>query len=736
MKRLALGTLALFALLPSTAAARGKFDPALNGIRLDASARSTLKVFDFESPDSLVGAAKLHWAESSDGYPSLESTPIANGAEIAPLLTSGAEDAVEGAHAIRLGKDAIGLGIVDPALFAQVKDGRFEVTVWGRADGTPPQISVVYDPSAMVSTLAPFASVRAVRTGRETDDGWAEFSTGPIDGSVWGVPVRAVAILPSFQAEADQSFLVDALELTKVDGKPMAPLACTAQTVEAVCGAEGDCMYGHCVPSTFTWGALPSASQRHEIAERWVLYGSRMIGDRNAAQHGEKILTPNARILAKDAVSSRQFFGGLNRLVNLLRDNHTSFGSPASYGPFQPQVDHGTSSVLGACFGVVKKDLLDGNYGYAVFRSIDNPITGVALKRGDVLFAIDGMDPKGWVDEVFPQVATTLPNDPASDWGNSANSLSRLIATRASNVTFVRCASGSSCSGADRQTFTVDVASAAFKAITAPPSDTSTQPRSFGCSQRFTDSVKASAQSFGGEDRVDTATGDVGETRAQFDGFVGDKKWQGSMSAIFGGSPARVMMDARMGHGGYYTTVEYLFNLLRGGSEPMGVLSMGRGTYDLVDPPWLLPRLGKCTSQTADFWGCFQGNANGFFAKAGTPPGASTRIAWLNTYDVSANDFMPRLLKGRSNIKIFAPHPTAGAFGAISGLPPLWTGMSGGSMQVQDARFAPNLGTAATVRWESSHGVEPDVIVAEKLSDALNGIDTIIVAASAWLAEQ
>src|SRR5690349_22600245 len=49
-----------------------------------------------------------------------------------------------------------------------------------------------------------------------------------------------------------------------------------------------------------------------------------------------------------------------------------------------------------------------------------------------------------------------------------------------------------------------------------------------------------------------------------------------------------------------------------------------------------------------------------------------------------SNDFMPRLLKGRSAFKIFGPHPTSGAFGSINEMPSLWTGWSGGSLQVQD----------------------------------------------------
>jgi hypothetical protein len=735
MKRLsvAAGLLAAFAAPLSFSAdahARADLDPAVNGLRIPKDA---LLVYDFEDAESLVGLQRAAWLKTLN-QPELERTPITAAADVASLLTAGGDDAVEGRHALRLGQDGAGLAIIDAHLFAQLAGGRFEVTLWARADGTAPQLSVVYDkdPENIFGKTGQFASVRGVRTGRETSDGWAEYSTGPLDGQVWGVPVRGVVILPSYFADPDETFLLDALEIRAVEGAPVAPSACNVQTVDTVCGAEGDCMYGHCLPSSVTWGALPSPAHRREIAERWVQFGTRLIGDRNAAQNGQTILAPGARALARSATSSRQFFGGLNRLVNLLRDNHTSFGSPSNASSFAPQVRDGSSSVLGACFGVIDKDLLGGGLGYAVFRATEVPASGVPLHRGDVLFAIDGRDPKEWVDEVWPQVATTLPNDPASDWGPSANSLSRLITTRASTVTLLRCASPHDCTGAARRTITVDVAAAAFKAVNGGvPENVS---RSIGCTQRFTDSVTTPAQPGNGEDPVITMPGAGGETRVQFDGFVGESRWRSSMANVFVNHPERVLMDARMGHGGYYTTVEYLFHLLRGTSEPMGVVSMGRGTYDLADPPWLLQRFGECASDRGDMWSCFQGNANGFFAKEVSPTGAATRVAWLNTYDVSANDFMPKLLSGRTGFKIFAPHPTSGAFGAISSLPALWTGWSGGSLQVQDARFGADLGSAATARWESGHGVPPDVVVVEKLSDALAGVDTILEAATQWLA--
>ncbi|MBX3207636.1 MAG: hypothetical protein KF764_21480 [Labilithrix sp.] len=733
MKRLAWAN-ALFVVLglPLTAHARADFDPAMGALRLPAGA---LKTLDFESLEGLAGVELTSWAESQ-GFPKLDRTKITSEAQLGDRFTAAA-DAIEGSRALRLG-DGKGIAITDPALFAQVKDGRFEVSLWARADGAAPAVQVLYDRDAdnVYGGRAQYALVRAIRTGRETTDGWAEYATGPLDGAVWGVPARAVVVLPTlYNNDKKASFLIDALEIRAVDGKPVAPLACTQANVDAVCGAEGDCMFGHCVSSTVTWGANPPPAHRAEIAERWIQFGTRFMGDRNAAKNGATILAPQARELAKTAPSSRQFYGGLNRLVNLLRDNHTSFGSPSNFTSFAPQVQYGSSSVMGACFGVVDKDLMGGGLGFAVFRAAAEPTSGKPLAVGDVITSIDGKDPKAWVDDVWPRYATTLPNDPKADWGGVAGDLSSLIAARASTVTLERCASASSCGAGERETITVDVGSIVYEVLTSPSSASSGER--FACSQRFADSVDASATGGYGEDSVFTERGAGGETRVQFDGFIGQGTWQESMTRVFSSGASTVLMDARMGHGGYYTTVEHLFHLLRGTNEPMGVFSVGRGTYAMAESPTLLGRLSSCVGEGSfggDFWGCYAGNANGFFATEASPPGAATKIAWLNTRDVSANDFMPRLLKGRTGFKIFAPHPTSGAFGAVLPLPSVASGWSGASIQIQDARFAPTIGEVGEARWESGHGVEPDEVVVQKLSDSLAGVDTIVTAATAWLA--
>jgi hypothetical protein len=91
-------------------------------------------------------------------------------------------------------------------------------------------------------------------------------------------------------------------------------------------------------------------------------------------------------------------------------------------------------------------------------------------------------------------------------------------------------------------------------------------------------------------------------------------------------------------------------------------------------------------------------------------------------------------VKGRENLKIFSPGPTSGAFGSISSIPSFLIGWGGGSMQMQDSRFGATFADFASARWESGHGVEPDVVVVQKLSDAIDGVDTILQAATAWLA--
>ncbi len=652
---------------------------------------------------------------------------------LAGFLAKGNENAIEGSGALRLGKESKGLVFFDKETFDKLKTSRFEVTFWGRADGVAPPFFVAYgrtDEDVYTKDRYPFAQVRALRTGKQTSDGWAEYATGPLDGEVFGVGVRAIGFVPRSVDDGD-SFLVDALEIRRVDDKLVRANVCTQDDVATSCGSDGDCMYGHCVPSSVTWGPFPAPALRAELAERWIFVMTKIHGDRNSIAIANAKLMPEARRLVESAKSSRELVGGLARLVNETRDNHTSFGSPSNFTYFNPQLNYASSSGLG-CFGVVEKDLVGGGMGYGVFT-----VAGESrLKPGDVLASIDGQDPKKWVDKHYPSFSRTLPNDPRSDWGETATAMAEMLVSRAKTFTVTRCKSVTECAGADKTDVTVDVGELVYQAILAGESGGS---GSIECTARLQNAVaNPRTRSQSGEDYVNVEDKPSGERSVQFDGFSGQAGWEAQMNDVFKTGPAKVLMDAREGHGGYYSAIDFLFKIMRGPSEPFGVLSIGRGGYGNPDPANLFSSGRTCTTESGqNELVCVASNIDGFFSLTGTaePPAMQSKIAWLNTVDVSANDYMPKLLQGRSKFRIFAPHPTSGAFGSVIQLPSMLPGFQGGSIQIQDSRFAKDYASAAAngVRWESGHGVEPDETVVQKQSDILRGEDTLLNTARAWL---
>ena len=385
------------------------------------ASRDALRSYRFESAQELIdGKLQLvQWGASSGGFPPLTAT-AATADTLAPLLqqadASGASDAIEGSGYLRLALPN-GVGVVDDAFFASIASGRIEVTLWSRAEGSAPAVRVMYG-NTDLSNAFQHAQVQAIRTGRETTDGWAEYSTGPVDGMVWGAPIKGIVVIGSpFGGATKARASIDLLEIRAVAGSNQPVTACTQADVDTTCGAAGDCMYGRCVPSSVVWGPMPTQAHRAQLVERWIQIAGRFLGDRAATQAGRTTFAAKARDLARYAVSSRQFFGGMQRLVMQLRDNHTSFGSPPSFFTFfGPGLEASWSAGLDACFGVVEKDLLGGGRGWAVFQAGTAPATGVALKVGDVLTKIDGLDPKAWVDAVYPTVASHYPNDPDADW--------------------------------------------------------------------------------------------------------------------------------------------------------------------------------------------------------------------------------------------------------------------------------------------------------------------------------
>ena len=422
--------------------------------------------------------------------------------------------------------------------------------------------------------------------------------------------------------------------------------------------------------------------------------------------------------------------------MNKLRDQHTHFGSPSA-ALLYPISHGGGSATTGACFGPGRHDLLapagaKGDLGYIVYKSNKTPPNGVVLERGDALTAIEGEPPREWVKRVWNGLAGSLPNDPGADLGWSAQGLSWLIEKRAASIQITRCLSDSNCTGANKQVLEVPVGEPVYQKIKGTGSIGSLAGY-FWCDLHFQYPIDKFAPDVRGENKVSgqIVRGDV--LAIHFDGTYGAEKWSPSMEALFDPAkpPKKVLFDTRQGNGGYGFNAETVVDLLRPRDQPIANVALPIGGWDGATNATLLKAAQPCIDGVPTY-ACYF--ADSYSTRRDAPVGKDARVAFLNTADVSANDFLSRLVKGRTNLKLYAPCPTSGAYGSVASLPGFLVGWGGGSLQMQDTLFGAAFADMATASWESGKGVYPDVLGAQRMSDAKRDKDTLIEAAHAWLA--
>jgi hypothetical protein len=598
-------------------------------------------------------------------------------------------------------------------------DGAIEVRVWVRATMSLPTLWVRYGYDSG------WAMVGSVTTGTRTSDDWVELSTGPIEPDVLGRPVRTILVSGGF-TEVN----VDGLEMRAV-GPRRVPrdAACTVLETDAVCGTYGECIMGRCVDSAAVWGPVPpTVAMRNEYAQRLGFIFQTLHANREAVNNRAAAMA--ARLTAVAASDSpRVFHGGVAAAVSFFKDGHTR--GPAYAGAFGNSVVSAlggqSSGALGVCFGVTELDLRGGGLGYTVFQTAPNGLMP-EVQVGDILFKVDRVGLQGFIQRTSG--LTNLASDPASDPGFLANDLPALLSMRASQLEFLRCESATSCT---RPTvITVPFADRLRAALQDTTLDEAITPMS--CDGRFTNAVSVlRPPDPNGYDVVSFEVRE-GVTAVQFDGVAGSNGWNNQLSLALGGNPERVLVDTRLGNGGYLTTVDFLVGKLRDITSPMWAFGLGR-PWQAMDPE----------GQYAESLPCLEDAGNTYFgactATLGYVPhqtasAAGSKVAWLITADISGNDYAPRMLLGRPNFRIFGPVRTGGAFGAIVQLPPLLNSeYYGGSIQIHDTRFATTREGLLDAPYSSGTGVAPDEVVGQKLSDVLLGQDTMLARARAWLQE-
>jgi hypothetical protein len=640
---------------------------------------------------------------------------------------------------------------------------KVRVTAWVRANGATPLLTVTYGKDALPAP-GTFSTITAIRSGRETSDGWAEITTGPIDTSVWGVPIAQITLGMSqsdLRRNPSAELVVDALEVAPVAGDATPAAACTIPTIDQDCGPDAECLFGHCVPASASWGPTPSAAHRAAMVDRWASLAQHVHGARNSAVNAGAMLAARPALVAP-TIGGRAFFARMLSLVNALRNHHTSFESPPNTGLLQPLAAGSSSSTLGACAGVGELDLLESpgeqRLGFVLYQVAKTSVVGAKLAVGDAITKIDGMDPTAWVRHVRTTWGPAVPADPGADASWAATSVAWMISHRASTIEVTHCASPTKCEGPDRTVTTIDVAGPAWKSLSGTGhTGSENDPNLMACSVRFQDALANPPAPQNGDAVASELQG--GDTVAvEFDGTLADfATWEGQVVAAFASQPTKMLFDVRQGNGGYMQNAQVVAEELRSSSMPtnVGAIDFAATTWDRSDDPALLMSFVSKAKPSCETLGQEMGAQSSpcdvvlaeyflgdYYQQASvespgvtpfTPNGRGAKVAWLQSANVSANDYLAAYVEGRTNQRVFGTGPTSGSYGTISSIAPNLLGWHGGSVQVTDSLWGPSPEALAAQSFRSGVGVRPDVVVAEKMSDAMSGVDTMLAAARAWL---
>ena len=153
-----------------------------------------------------------------------------------------------------------------------------------------------------------------------------------------------------------------------------------------------------------------------------------------------------------------------------------------------------------------------------------------------------------------------------------------------------------------------------------------------------------------------------------------------------------------------------------------------------ADTDELVQQAKQCITQKQSTQLCgnfFSIEPTSFMATGG---GSDARVAIVNGYDVSGNDYFARFMQFRQGpTRQFGYGPTVGAYGVSCRFPAIIGELRSMSYQCHDTLFS--IGDAQSLDgFESGHGVDADEVIYQKQSDALEGKDTIIEAATQWAA--
>lgn len=705
------------------------FDELTGRLTLDA----TSWALPFDSVSELTADLEA-WIGSDDD-------DELSGPEVASLYVEDASG-LEGVGYLRMGGDVRTITLRLASLETLFSGRRIEIRFWQRPEGTRLRATlqwVVIGDAAGADSVV-LGSFRFQPTGRVTDDRWQEWTSGPVDFLAGGlVPPTTLEIrddqpssgstLQTFRS--DLRVALDALEILDLGPAEVVDATCNALTMDDVCGEHGVCQRGRCVDSALVYGpVVADPDLRDDYLDRYLFQFQSFEGGR-MPQSLMNILI-GAVETARNTDSPVRFWGSLRAALDGLRDGH---GNP-------PQVSSGSGATnLGVCLHLGEADLLPSARAAPLVFSVNasNPVASL-LRVGDVLLEIDGLPVDAWMSANRKRLSHN--GDPEAFALSYAPRLIPAAISMGSTLTFARCdrtgAAPPPCTAAELDIIEIDTAAVIGESIwsRAPVawwSDDASCDYRFG---RAIDEPGVGSYGFAGyADEGPIRTLIINGLPTPY-GY--GAAWLDTVVEALDPPPQYLILDQRRGNGGSVWTTDYFIGLL-----------VGEGDFDRVEvvPTFERPLDGS-------LWDVLDAcAASSYTANCGTyypwvlhdysnmeahlrGVAAGVRMAVLNGMDASGNDFIAQMMTYRSAAtRLFSGAPTHGAFGPVYSLPTFLHEQWGGRMQLYDSVFVQHPGDPR-VDFMTGTGVPPDEFVLQRQSDALQGVDTTIEAAKAWLLQE
>lgn len=188
-------------------------------------------------------------------------------------------------------------------------------------------------------------------TGRATDDGWEEWSSGPVDALLGGaLPAYYIQIYDEQMPTARQGqsgydfgalVLIDGIELVDLGPAAVPTAPCTLPVERATCGPDGACL-SDSAPTPQP--SAPGSETRRSARTIWPGGPLSSPPSREAERPGSTPPEPRLNVSAQMATASpSRIFGraSTTQAINLLGDGHASIAVP---------VYHGIAYTPGVCF--------------------------------------------------------------------------------------------------------------------------------------------------------------------------------------------------------------------------------------------------------------------------------------------------------------------------------------------------------------------------------------------------